>query len=96
MNIVKGDCAFPELEFEILPHVLRVKQPETCAQNAEIDFSRGFPIPWVLSFTDLSTPSQHVIDGERFDAELVLSHTYKRDIEERYVSSIWNQPWLCC
>lgn len=41
-----------------------------------IDFSRGFPDPWHLAFSDISVPAQHLLDGVRYDAEVVLSHVY--------------------
>ena len=60
-----------------MPHVLRVHQPdEPCNEMPNIDFSRGFPDPWHLAFTDISVPAQHVLDGSRYDAEVVLSHVY--------------------
>lgn len=79
MRIYVGECKLDNMNFQILPHVLRVYQPqEPCPgrRNPSIDFSQGYPNPWMLSFTDISVPSQHKIDGRQYDAEVVLSHTY--------------------
>lgn len=79
MHFVKGNCSFEELDFQILPHALRVYQPKHCVETPNIDFSMGFPNPWLLDFTDISVPSQHVQNGKQYDAEVVLSHTYSVD-----------------
>jgi len=79
------------MDFQILPHVLRAYQPrQKCSGDFQpgIDFSRGFPHPWLLSFTDISIPSQHVIDGKRYDAEVVLSHTYSIENGDRLVRTV--------
>lgn len=90
MTIVRGTCPFEEYRFEILPHVLRVyhKGEDTCGVDPNIDFSMGFPNPWMLSFTDVSVPSQHTQNGRRYDAELVLSHVYSRDVEDRLIGNV--------
>jgi hypothetical protein len=67
--------------------VLRAYQPHGCGSWPNIDFSRGFPDPWHLAFTDISVPSQHVQDGKRYDAEVVLSHVYSKDKDNKLVSS---------
>ena len=67
------------MKFEIMPHVLRVYQPDECGEWPVIDFSKGFPVPWLLQFTDISVPSQHTQDGQRYHAEVVLSHVYSMD-----------------
>ena len=79
MRYYAGECKLEDMDFQILPHALRVFQPqEPCSgrRNPSIDFSRGYPNPWMLSFTDISIPSQHKIDGKQYDAEVILSHTY--------------------
>jgi hypothetical protein len=60
----------------ILPHVLRVMWPQNCTVTPQIDFSRGSPDPWNMRFMDITVPSQHTVDGKRFAAEIILSHTY--------------------
>jgi carbonic anhydrase len=91
MNYVKGDCRFDTLDFEILPHVLRVYQPsheQKCNVTPTIDFSMGFPYPWLLEFSDISVPSQHTQDGYRYDAEVVLSHTSSSNGKDRYIGNV--------
>jgi hypothetical protein len=86
MNFVTGNCKFNQVDFQILPHVLRAYQPERCGALPNIDFSMGFPHPWHLSFTDISVPSQHAQEGKRYDAEVVLSHVYSKNNAEKLVS----------
>jgi hypothetical protein len=76
MNFVKGDCELGEMDFQILPHALRAYLPESCGIAPNIDFSRGFPNPWLLEYTDISVPAQHMQDGKKYDAEVILSHSY--------------------
>jgi hypothetical protein len=85
MNYIRGNCRFSKMDFQILPHVLRVYQPPDCDITSTIDFSRGYPVPWQLEFTDLSVPSQHLQDGRRYDAEIMLHHTYGRNGLDRLV-----------
>lgn len=89
MRYWAGECRFNDMEFEILPHVLRANQPSKNCSGAfqpQIDFSKGFPEPWLLSFTDISVPSQHTINGVRYDAEVMLNHHYNIDKHDRLVS----------
>lgn len=87
MIFQKGDCAFEDMRFEILPHVLRANQPRApCTHPPNIDFSWGFPHPWLLAYTDISVPSNHRQDGRRYDGEIVLSHTYSKDEADKRVS----------
>jgi len=86
MNYGSGNCRFDAYRFEILPHTLRAYQPHYCANQSWIDFSMGFPNDWHLEFTDISVPSQHSINGKRYDAEVVMSHSYSVDRIDRLVS----------
>jgi carbonic anhydrase len=88
MRYVKGDCRFDQLDFQVLPHVLRAYQPQNCTVEPTIDFSFGYPFKWVLEFTDISVPSQHTQDGRRYDAEIVLSHTYKRNVYGKHLGNV--------
>lgn len=92
MRYWAGKCRLSKMDFQILPHVLRAYQPNSCPGEFQpsIDFSRGFPEPWLLSFTDISVPAQHVIDGKHFAAEVVLSHTYSIDKSDRLVRILIN------
>lgn len=91
MRYWAGECKFGDLKFEILPHVLRAYQPDVPCKGddpPQIDFSKGFPRPWELKFTDVSVPSQHVIDGKSYDAEVVLSHTYSVNKYDRLIGNV--------
>lgn len=80
MRYWAGECELDEMDFQILPHVLRVYQAEKgckCDYQPQIDFSKEFPDPWILAITDISVPSQHKIDGVQDEAEVVLSHKIK-------------------
>ena len=86
MNYVPGDCPWNTTRFEILPHVLRMYHPQECATTrSNIDFSEGFPFPWMLSFTDISVPSQHTLEGVQYPAEVTLSHVYSENRTDRLV-----------
>jgi hypothetical protein len=76
------------MKFQILPHVLRAYQPNKCpGRQPNIDFSMGFPYPWLLKFTDITIPSHHTQDGKRYDAEVVLTHVYSRNNPKKMVRS---------
>ena len=84
-----GQCSLAKFDFQILPHVLRAYLPAKCpGEWPWIDFSMGFPDPWQLRFTDISVPSQHVQDGVRYDAEVVLSHVYSKNNPKKLVSPL--------
>jgi hypothetical protein len=89
MNYYAGECKLNKMDFQVLPRALRVYQPDNCGdgQQPGIDFSWGFPDPWHLTFTDISVPSQHMMDGKLYDAEVILSHVYSVDQDDRLVST---------
>lgn len=90
IHLKSGECQLNHMDFEILPHTLRASQPKkncTGDSQPQIDFSKGFPVPWILSFTDIHVPSQHTMGGKRYDAEVVLSHTYTVEKHDRLVSA---------
>jgi hypothetical protein len=75
------------MKFQILPHVLRTYQPNRCpGRQPNIDFSMGFPYPWLLKFTDITIPSHHTQDGKRYDAEVVMTHVYSKNNPKKMVS----------
>ena len=39
MNYIKGNCRFDDMDFQVLPHVLRAYQPHNCDVEPNIDFS---------------------------------------------------------
>ena len=86
MNFVKGNCRFGRMKFRILPHVLRAYQPDYCQVEPNIDYSMGFPDPWMLKFTDITVPSHHSIEGHQFSAEIFLSHVYSARKPNKLVS----------
>lgn len=96
MGYKNGDCArFPAMNFTVERHVLRAMQPllpdgnSVCLEPANIDFSMGFPDPWHLLFTDIKVPSEHMQDGKRYDAEVVLSHEYSyKGNNERFIGNV--------
>ena len=86
MHYVPGNCRFGRMDFQILPHVLRAYQPEYCQIRPNIDYSMGFPDPWLLMFTDITVPSHHTIEGHQFSAEVFLSHVYSTKRANKLVS----------
>lgn len=92
MNYVEGNCKLGQQRFVVLPHVLRVYH-ERCRVKPLADFSLGFPFPWVLKFTDVSVPSQHMMDGKRYPAEIVMSHVYSVDNGAKQVRSAHLWSW---
>jgi hypothetical protein len=92
MHAQRGNCAFQDMRFTIERHVLRAQHPMfangsiSCLKPSNIDFSMGFPDPWRLVHTDIKVPSEHMQDGERYDAEVVLSHVYSKNKMDKYVS----------
>lgn len=85
MHFQPGNCIFEEMTFSILPHVLRAHQPPSCGHAPNIDFSWGFPNPWILTHTDVVLPSLHSQDGRQYDGEIVLSHVYSEDKADKRV-----------
>jgi hypothetical protein len=86
MGVVEGNCKFGKMDFQVLPHVLRAYQPEYCETESNIDFSWGFPDPWMLKFTDIVVPSHHAQDGKQYAAEVILSHVLSKDMDDKLVS----------
>jgi hypothetical protein len=53
-----------------------------------IDYSWGFPYPWLLRFTDVTVPSQHTLNGKRYGAEIILSHTYSVNFTDTLIGNV--------
>lgn len=53
-----------------------------------VDFSWGFPDPWMLQFTDIVVPSNHAFEGKIYDAEVVLSHVYSVNQHDRLIGNV--------
>jgi hypothetical protein len=93
MQYKDGSCQFEDVidQFEIARHALQMHIPLRdngdidCINEAgerkfpKVDYSKGFPDWWHLSRTDISVPSEHVQHGQRYAAEVVLSHFYEID-----------------
>jgi len=93
MQYKDGSCQFDDIldQFEIARHALQIHTPLRangdidCENEAgerkfpKVDYSKGFPDWWYLSRTDISVPSHHVQHGQRYAAEVVLSHFYEID-----------------
>lgn len=92
MAFLRGSCGFGRMKMSMERHGLRAYQPMNpdgsvdCAEPANIDFSMGFPEPWHLVYTDFKVPSEHTLDGKRYDAEIVLAHIYSVDKPNKHVS----------
>ena len=97
-----GNCArFTQMNFTVERHGVRAMQPllpdgnSICSDPSNIDFSMGFPDPWHLLFTDIKVPSEHVLEGKRYDAEVVLSHEYShKGKNESFVSENTFLLWI--
>ncbi|GKY92772.1 hypothetical protein MPSEU_000247000 [Mayamaea pseudoterrestris] len=87
INFIPGNTKLGQVDFQILPHVLRAYQPN-CTVWPSADYSWGFPNPWLLRYTDVTVPSQHTIDGKRYSAEIILSHTYSQNYLDTLIGNI--------
>jgi hypothetical protein len=88
MRYWASECDFADMKFEVMAHTLRVYRPRRKCPGRfqpQLDFSRGFPAPWRYAFTDISIPSQHTMEGRRFDAEVIMSHAYGERDKEKLV-----------
>jgi hypothetical protein len=52
-----------------------------------IDYSKGFPDWWWMQRTDIHVPSNHIQEGTRYAAEVVLAHFYEIKHQKNQVSS---------
>jgi hypothetical protein len=91
MRYWAGQCAYSDFRFQVLPHALRMYRPvATCsgAEQPQHDFSRGFPVPFRYAFTDIVVPSQHMMDGKRYAAEVVLTGVFNAFKDDKLVSAV--------
>lgn len=94
MAFLRGSCGFGRMKMTMERHGLRAYQPMNpdgsvdCAEPANIDFSMGFPEPWHLVYTDFKVPSEHMMDGKRYDAEIVLAHIYSVDKPNKHIGKV--------
>mmetsp|Transcript_54057 Transcript_54057/g.63165 ORF Transcript_54057/g.63165 Transcript_54057/m.63165 type:complete len:436 (+) Transcript_54057:77-1384(+) len=75
-QMTDGDCRFGDLEFMITPHSLRAYNPfdDIACRRQHIDMPNGFPEKFYLQFIDVHLRSEHMIDGRRFDGEMMMYH----------------------
>lgn len=88
MHYTTGNCRWNEMDFKLLTHVLRAYQPEDCQVDPTIDFSWGFPDRWLLKFTDFVVPSHHTQDGKQYRAEVILSHVYSKNKDDKLIGNV--------
>ena len=93
MQYKDGSCDWEDMlgHFSIERHALQIHMPLRSNGDVDcvtgdgqrkfpkLDYSKGFPDWWLLSRTDISVPSEHVQEGKRYDAEVVLAHFYEID-----------------
>ncbi|GAX10104.1 hypothetical protein FisN_3Lh293 [Fistulifera solaris] len=53
-----------------------------------IDYSKGFPDWWWMQRTDIHVPSNHIQEGTRYAAEVVLAHFYEIKHEKNQLGYI--------
>ena len=91
MQYKDDTCTFDRMksEFESNRHALQIWIPVRddgqidCWEKGKgrrfprLDYSKGFPDWWWLQRTDISVPSQHTQEGNRYAAEVTLAHFYQ-------------------
>lgn len=94
MSYKRGSCKFSQIRFSIERHTLKAYQPIDdqgnlqCSKHGSIDYSMGFPYRWLLAHTDITVPSEHMQDGKRYDAEVVLAHFYTKNRRDRLIGKV--------
>jgi hypothetical protein len=92
-------CSFDDLKdsFSIERHALRLEMPQqddgqiACEEFGErlyprIDYSKGFPNWWWMQRVEIMAPSNHIQEGHRYPAEVILKHFYEIDHFKNQVS----------
>lgn len=67
-------CLLEDLDFTIEPHSLRAHVPTNECKRPWIDLPNGFPGRWYLWYVEVKIRSEHVMDGRRFDGEVMFVH----------------------
>ena len=94
MQYLDGTCTWDDYKdhFTIERHALQIHTPvngngdvdcvapDGTRKFPKLDYSKGFPDWWLLSRTDIYLPSNHVQEGHRYAAEVVLAHFYEIDM----------------
>lgn len=84
----EGDCEWDKLDWEIKPWGLFMMYPmelgngdpknKPCTKP-NLDSSGGFGDRWFMNYMTVKTPSEHTINGTRYDAEISFAHwQYRR------------------
>lgn len=75
-QIKRSDCKMEDMKFMITPHSLRTTNPidDSDCRRQSVDYPNGFGERFFLQFIDVHLRSEHVIDGQRFDAEIMMYH----------------------
>ena len=72
------DCTMNDVKYDITPYGLKIYFPTddtTVCRRPTLRSSRTNPIdPYVLLWMELHMPSEHVIDGKRYNGELQMIH----------------------
>lgn len=84
-----NQCFFHDLKFTITPSGLRATIPgnDNECVRPRIDLPNGFPFPWVLDWIEIKTRSEHLINGRRYDGELIMAHL-GREEHNRHVAFV--------
>ena len=76
-----NQCRIHDFTFSIIPSALRATAPssnESCIRPT-IDLPNGFPFPWVLDFIEIKTRSEHLLNGRRYDGEMIMAHVGREE-----------------
>lgn len=71
-----NQCTISDFTFSITSSGLRASAPfdnKNCIRPT-IDLPNGFPFPWVLNWIEIKARSEHLLNGRRYDAEMVMAH----------------------
>uniref|UniRef100_A0A7S1BI58 carbonic anhydrase n=1 Tax=Corethron hystrix TaxID=216773 RepID=A0A7S1BI58_9STRA len=79
-KIKEGDCGFSDLTFIPTPHGLIAQFPHRDdregggCKRPQIDVPDGWPNYWIMIFMEFHVRSEHLIDGRRYDGEIIMYH----------------------
>lgn len=103
MPYLDDTCTWDDMksQFTIERHALQIHTPQlpngdiNCVDGnnrrryPRLDYSKGFPDWWWLQRTDVHVPSNHIQEGTRYAAEVVLAHFYE-------INHVKNQVKIIC
>ena len=101
-------CSFDDLRdsFSIERHALRLEIPQlpdgqiACEEFGQrlyprLDYSKGFPNWWWMQRVEIMAQSQHIQEGVRYAAEVILEHFYELDHYKNQVRQNHNIIDIC-